>query len=51
MKRAPAYIGSPVERIEDLRFLRGEGKFIDDLNHEGQWYGAVVRSAVPHGRI
>ena len=51
MKRANAYIGSPVERIEDLRFLRGEGKFIDDLNHEGQWYGAVVRSAVPHGRI
>ena len=51
MKRANAYIGSPIERIEDLRFLRGKGKFIDDLNHIGQWYGAVVRSAVPHGRI
>src|ERR1700726_4437137 len=51
MKRANAFIGSPIERIEDLRFLRGKGKFIDDLNHKGQWYGAVVRSAVPHGRI
>ena len=51
MKRANAFIGSPIERIEDLRFLRGKGKFIDDLNHKGQWYGAVVRSAIPHGRI
>ena len=51
MKRANAFIGSPIERFEDLRFLRGRGKFIDDLNFEGQWYGAVVRSAVPHGRI
>ena len=33
MKRANAFIGSPIERIEDLRFLRGKGKFIDDLNH------------------
>src|ERR1700685_268692 len=51
MKRANAFVGSPIERIEDLRFLRGRGQFIDDLNHEGQWYGAVVRSAVPHGCI
>jgi aerobic carbon-monoxide dehydrogenase large subunit len=51
MKRANAFIGSPIERVEDLRFLRGRGKFIDDLNHEGQWYGAVLRSAIAHGRI
>ena len=51
MKRANAFIGSPIERIEDLRFLRGRGQFIDDLNFAGQWYGAVVRSAVPHGRV
>jgi len=51
MKRANAFIGSPIERIEDLRFLRGRGTFIDDVNFEGQWHGAVVRSAVPHGRI
>ena len=25
------YIGSPVERIEDLRFLRGRGEFVRDL--------------------
>jgi carbon-monoxide dehydrogenase large subunit len=51
MKRANAFIGSPIERIEDLRFVRGRGKFVDDLNFDGQWHGAVVRTAVPHGRI
>jgi carbon-monoxide dehydrogenase large subunit len=51
MKRSNAFIGSPIERIEDPRFLRGCGKFVDDLNFDGQLYGAVVRSVVPHGRI
>ena len=26
-----AFIGNPVERIEDFRFLRGRGQFVDDL--------------------
>lgn len=51
MKRVNAFVGSPIERIEDLRFLRGRGQFVDDLDREEQWYGAVVRSVVPHGRI
>ena len=25
------HIGSPVERVEDLRFLRGRGEYIDDV--------------------
>jgi aerobic carbon-monoxide dehydrogenase large subunit len=24
-------IGSPVERLEDLRFLRGRGQYVDDV--------------------
>ena len=28
------YIGSPVERIEDPRFLRGRGQFVGDLKRE-----------------
>jgi hypothetical protein len=28
------YIGSPVERIEDARFLRGRGQFVGDLKRE-----------------
>lgn len=45
------YIGSPVERVEDLRFLRGGGQFLDDLDRVGQWHAAVLRSPYAHGRI
>ena len=51
MTRRDSYIGTPVERIEDLRFLRGRGQYIDDLNRNGLLHAAVVRSAVAHGRI
>ncbi|MGH7556022.1 MAG: xanthine dehydrogenase family protein molybdopterin-binding subunit, partial [Longimicrobiales bacterium] len=46
-----AYIGSPVGRVEDLRFLRGRGQFIADLDRAGQWHAAILRSPVAHGRI
>lgn len=46
-----AFIGSPVERVEDLRFLRGRGTYVDDLTREGLLHAAVLRSSVPHGRI
>jgi carbon-monoxide dehydrogenase large subunit len=46
-----AYIGSPVERVEDLRFLRGRGQYIADLDRAGQWHAAMLRSPVAHGRI
>ena len=29
-----AFIGSPIERLEDLRFLTGRGQFTDDLTNE-----------------
>src|SRR3974390_2212829 len=51
MNRVNAFIGSPVERIEDQRFLRGEGQFIGDLDYAGQWYAGVVRSSVAYGQI
>ena len=44
-------IGSPVERIEDLRFLRGRGKFVDDVACEGALHAVILRSSVAHGRI
>ena len=25
------YVGAPIERIEDLRFLRGRGEYVADL--------------------
>ena len=51
MKAANTYIGSPIERVEDLRFLRGKGQYIDDFKCEGLWHAAFVRSAVAHGTI
>src|SRR5258705_1035684 len=51
MRNTNSFIGSPVPRVEDLRFLRGQGQFIADLNREGQWHGAVLRSTVAHGKI
>src|SRR5438477_861645 len=45
------YIGSPVERIEDLRFLRGRGQFVGDLKREGMLHAAILRSPVAHGLI
>ena len=45
------YIGSPVERVEDLRFLRGRGEFVGDLRREGMVHAAILRSPIAHGRI
>jgi carbon-monoxide dehydrogenase large subunit len=44
-------VGSPVARIEDLRFLRGRGQYVDDLAPDGLLHAAILRSAVAHGRI
>ncbi len=45
------YIGAHIERVEDYRFLRGEGTYLDDIARDGQWHAAFVRSAVGHGII
>jgi carbon-monoxide dehydrogenase large subunit len=45
------FIGSPVERREDLRFVRGRGQYVDDLHPDGLLYAVILRSSVAHGRI
>jgi carbon-monoxide dehydrogenase large subunit len=44
-------IGSPIERLEDLRFLRGRGEFVDDLPSPDALHAVILRSSVAHGRI
>src|SRR6202040_2157501 len=51
MRTVNSFIGSPIERLEDLRFLRGRGEFVDDLTLPGMLHAAILRSAVAHGRI
>jgi len=45
------FIGSPVERREDLRFLRGCGTYVDDLAPDNLLHAVILRSSVAHGRI
>lgn len=51
MRIVNTFIGAPVERVEDLRFLRGRGQYVDDLARPGQLHAAIVRSSVAHGRL
>ena len=46
-----SFIGSPVERREDLRFVRGRGQYVDDLSPAGLLHAVILRSSVAHGRI
>jgi carbon-monoxide dehydrogenase large subunit len=45
------YIGTPMERREDMRFLRGRGTYVDDLKIPGLLYAVILRSSVAHGRL
>jgi carbon-monoxide dehydrogenase large subunit len=51
MRSVNTYIGRPIERVEDLRFLRGKGQYVGDIKRDGQWHAAIVRSQVAFGRI
>jgi carbon-monoxide dehydrogenase large subunit len=51
VRRGNSYIGAPIERVEDLRFLRGRGEYIDDVRRDGLWHAVVFRSSVAHARI
>ena len=44
-------IGQPVTRFEDPRLLRGQGRFINDVNMHGQAYAVFVRSPHAHANI
>jgi carbon-monoxide dehydrogenase large subunit len=45
------FIGAPMERREDLRFLRGRGEYVDDVAIPGLLYAVILRSSVAHGRL
>ena len=45
------FIGASIERREDLRFLRGRGTYVDDLQVPGLLYAVILRSSVAHGRL
>ena len=42
------FIGQSTRRLEDARFLTGQGRYVDDVNEAGQAWACVVRS--PHAQ-
>jgi len=44
-------MGHSVKRKEDARFIRGEGRYVDDIQLEGMLYLSLVRSPYAHARI
>jgi carbon-monoxide dehydrogenase large subunit len=44
-------IGASVKRKEDLRFITGQGRYVDDINRHGQAYAYFVRSPHAHAKI
>lgn len=51
MSQRNTIVGMPIERVEDYRFLRGEGTFVDDLDLPDQLHAVILRSSVAHGRL
>jgi len=47
----PRYVGQPLPRFEDLRLVRGRGRYTDDFAVPDQVYAAFVRSPHGHARI
>ncbi len=45
------FVGKPVRRCEDVRFLRGLGRFLDDMVLPGLVHAFVLRSPHAHAEI
>ena len=48
--------GNPIgfgnmKRVEDARFIRGQGNYVDDVNLPGMLHSAILRSPFAHARI
>ena len=44
-------VGTPQIRKEGVDKVLGRAKYVDDLEREGMWHGATVRSTIPRGKI
>ncbi len=46
-----AYIGAPLRRREDVRFVTGQGQYLDDVRLPGMLHAAILRSPHAHARV
>jgi CO/xanthine dehydrogenase Mo-binding subunit len=42
-------VGTSVPRVDGVAKVTGRARYLDDLDAPGAWFGATVRSTVPHG--
>ena len=47
----PGGIGQSLSRKEDVRFIRGKGNYVDDVNLPGMLFMDLVRSPYAHAKI
>ena len=45
------YIGAPIKRKEDVRFLTGQANYLDDITRPGMLHAAVLRGPHGHARV
>jgi carbon-monoxide dehydrogenase large subunit len=45
------YVGESIKRVEDPRFIQGQGKYVANLKLPGMVYAAIKRSPYAHARI
>ena len=48
---AGPYIGAPIRRREDIRFITGAGTYVDDIKLPHMVHAAILRSPHAHARI
>ncbi|MBX3155571.1 MAG: xanthine dehydrogenase family protein [Deltaproteobacteria bacterium] len=49
MHRANPPVGASLPRVDGIAKVTGRARYLDDLDAPQAWFGATVRSRVPHG--
>jgi aerobic carbon-monoxide dehydrogenase large subunit len=50
-KAAQGYVGMPIKRREDVRFITGAATYVDDIKLPNMLHAAILRSPRAHARI
>lgn len=50
-EQSTPYVGRSLRRREDVKFLTGRGRYVDDIALPGMLYLAILRSPYAHARI
>src|SRR5258708_38174135 len=49
--RTNTYVGQPLRRREDIKFITGKGRYVDDIGLAGTLHVAFLRSPHAHAQI